>query len=288
MNSIGIIGFGALGSSLAHRFHEQGILSWILKRDGKPVFEEKNIPIFSSLETIPVEDTIIILAVPDSEIPGLAKQFHVLHAHKGCHALIHCSGSLGRNVLQGSDTSIKQMCMHPFQSIASPLDLDQTPWGIDCDVADYPILEKVVLSLKGIPFLLSEHTIAHKSLYHATAVISSNLLQMLMALSVKMAQEAELPPELFLPRIQSTVMNRVHESLRESRSPLENLTGPLIRGDIETIVSNRNALRSINGLDEVYVALCKATLPLLIEQNRIGNQDLERLLAALTFDSSKR
>lgn len=289
MNSIGIIGYGALGASLAHALRNAGLLSWICVKneDRRLQAQSQSVPIFNSIDALPVNDCSIILAVPDSSIYEIAQQVHTLYAGKGCHALIHCSGSLGIDVLKGKDTSIKLIAMHPFQTIASYTDLPNTPWGIDCDASDLAEVSRLIESINGIPHTLSSRVKANKSLYHATAVASSNLLQMLIALTTAMADEAGIPSELFLPSIQTTTLKRAHDSLNNKQSALHDLTGPLIRCDIATIQANREAIRHIPGLDAVYVSLCKAAIPQLKAMQKLTDFETDILMNALNIQVFK-
>ncbi|MBM4151708.1 MAG: DUF2520 domain-containing protein [Ignavibacteria bacterium] len=289
MKSIGIIGYGALGSSLAHALHNAGLLSWICIRNEHHIqqAQELNVPIFNSIDEINVLDCSIILAVVDSSIQVIAQEIHHSHSWKGCHALMHCSGSLGTDVLRGADSSIKLIAMHPFQTIVTHADLPNTPWGIDCDASDFAEVSGLIESMHGIPYALSIQAKANKSLYHATAVASSNLLQMLIALTTTIADEAGIPSELFLPRIQSTTLKRAHDSLANNQSALQDLTGPLIRCDIQTIQANREAIRLIPGMDAVYVSLCKATIPQLKAMQKLTDLEADILMNALNIQGLK-
>ena len=290
MKSIGIIGYGSLGASLAHALCEKGLLSWLLIRNehAKKKAENVHVPIFSSLDEIPVKDCSIILAIPDSEIQGVAKIIHEMYEGKGCHALVHCSGSLGIDILSGNDSSIACIGIHPFQTIVSHADLPDTPWGIECREEDIEDAKALINSFRGVPHVLSPKAIENKALYHATAVASANLLQMLIALTSTMADAADIPAALFLPKIQSTTLDRAHASLHEHISVLHHLTGPLIRCDIQTIRANREAIRQIPGMDEVYTALCKAIIPQLLESKQISEKDVTTLQHVLNLDEPAR
>lgn len=285
MNSIGIIGYGSLGASLAHALQNAGLLSWICVRNEYRRLQAQSlsVPIFNSIDALPVHDCSIILAVPDSSIYEIAQQVHRLHAGKGCNALMHCSGSLGTAVLRGGDEAIRLIAFHPFQTITTHEDLPHTPWGIECEASDYAEVAALVEVMHGIPYALSPKVIVNKALYHATAVASSNLLQMLISLTATMAEEAGISPEVFLPRIQTTTVNRAHVSLANNQSALEDLTGPLIRCDIQTIQANRKALRHISGMDAVYVSLCKAAIPQLKAMNKLTHLDSDTLMNALNI-----
>lgn len=283
MNQIGIIGFGALGSSLAEALNDNDQLSWIMIRDVKKHDDARylKVPIYVELSEIEQRNVSIILAIPDKEIHGMAQAIHQLFQGEYDYTLIHCSGALTKHVLDCEDNKSSSIAMHPFQSVKTSKDLPGTPWGIECEMQKRQMMSELIDALKGQAFFLDEKTIELKSLYHATAVISANFLTMLTALSAELAQQANIPPELFLPRIQSTVLQRAHEALSNQQSILSGLTGPLIRMDEATILANRKAICSIPGMDELYCAMSKAGIQLLIKEKLLTMQQGMRLIEVL-------
>lgn len=283
MNQFGIIGFGSLGRALAEALNNSGLLSWILIRDHSKHenAELLKVPIYSELSEIKERNVSIILAIPDKEMYGMAQAIHQLFLGEHEYTLMHCSGALTKHVLDSDHGLSKSIAMHPFQSVKTSKDLVGTPWGIECDVEDRPMMNELIDALNGKPFFLDETSIELKSLYHATAVISANFLTMLTALSAELAEKSNIPADLFLPNIQSTVLHRAHEAMRNHESILSGLTGPLIRMDETTIIANRKAIMSIPGMDELYCAMSKAAIHLLIKEELLTLQQGMRLIEVL-------
>lgn len=283
MKHIGIIGYGSLGRSLAEALKETGLLSWILIRDRSKQAEaiSLEVKVYTELSEIHNRNVAIILAIPDKEIHGISQEIHDLFQGENEYMLIHCSGALTKHVLDVKHGLNKSIAMHPFQSVRTAKDLIGTPWGIECDVEDRQLMNELIDALKGKPFFLDETSIELKSLYHATAVISANFLTMLTAVSAELAEKAKIPAELFLPRIQSTVLQRAHEALINHESILSGLTGPLIRMDEDTILANRKAIRSIPGMDDLYCSMCKVGIQLLIKEDLLTMQQGNRLFSVL-------
>ncbi len=171
--------------------------------------------------------------------------------------------------------------MHPFQSVKTHVDLQGTPWGIECEEEQREVITEFISALNGLSFFLDEHTIELKALYHATAVISANFLTILTAYSSELAQKANIPPSLFLPKIQSTVLERAHDALNKQESIISGLTGPLIRMDEITILANRKAIQSIPGMDDLYCSMCKAGIELLVKEQILTSQQGNRLFEVL-------
>jgi predicted short-subunit dehydrogenase-like oxidoreductase (DUF2520 family) len=283
MKSIGIIGFGSLGRSLAEALNDSGRLAWLMIRDQSKHDSANylNVPIFSEIAEISLFQDAIILAIPDKDIQGIVDAIHHVFSGEESCAIIHCSGALKKDVLNGSNPMIKGIAMHPFQSIRNRADLHGIPWGIECEYDEQDSISEIILSLNGLPFFLDEYSIELKALYHATAVVSANFITILTAYSAELAKKANIPPEIFLPKIQSTVLERAHEAMRNQQSIIEGLTGPLRRMDESTILENRKAILSIPGMDEMYCSMCKAGIELLVKEDLLTNQQRNRLLEVL-------
>ena len=196
MNAIGIIGFGSLGRSLAEALKVSGRLSWLMIRDESKHESARylKVPILTNIADISHDQDAIILAIPDKELQGVINEIHRICSDDETYTLIHCSGSLRKNILNGNNPMLKGIAMHPFQSVKTHADLSGTPWGIECEEAEREEISKFILALNGLPFFLDEHTIELKALYHATDVISANFLTILAAYSSELAKKATIPP----------------------------------------------------------------------------------------------
>ena len=284
MKDIGIIGGGDLGGALAEVLHAAGRLSWMVIRNPEQHkdFVYEGVHIYTQLSEAHLQGMIIILAIPDDAIPPFISDFNVLFPEPMCKAIVHCSGALMRGVLNHPTSAHSTFAMHPFQSVRTSADIVNVPWGIECEDEDKPWILEFMDIVKGIPFFFDEEQLKSKAMYHAIAVLSANFLTMLTALSAELAHHASIPPALFLPRIQSTVLQRAHESLSHDEFVLKGLTGPLIRKDIETLKAHRESVRDIKGLEEVYIAMNKAAIHLLTEHDVLSNEDAIRLFSVLS------
>jgi predicted short-subunit dehydrogenase-like oxidoreductase (DUF2520 family) len=95
------------------------------------------------------------------------------------------------------------------------------------------------------PFVLAEDA---RPLYHAGAAIASNYLVTLHAVASELFEEAGAPPEALVPLMRRTIENGFE------------LTGPIARGDWETVEAHRRAIRSVRPeLEPVYEVLAEAT-----------------------------
>ncbi len=100
------------------------------------------------------------------------------------------------------------------------------------------------------PFALDD---SQRALYHAGAVVASNFLVTLHRAAADLAESAGAPPEALVP-----LMRRVIENDFE-------LTGPIERGDWETVEAHLAAIRERKPeLEPLYRALADATAELAV------------------------
>ncbi|NJD19517.1 MAG: DUF2520 domain-containing protein [Gemmatimonadetes bacterium] len=194
----------------------------------------------------------VLLAVPDSVVPEIA---HALAGHGaapgGCAAL-HLSGALSTEVLaplhaQGYEVG----SFHPLQAIAHPVTGAERLPGSWVAVAGTPVAVAVARRLAaslGAPLLSIPE--ARRSLYHAAAVLVSNSLPPLVGAARRLLQDAGVPHDdalaALLPLVRGTVENMADHGVEAA------MTGPVARGDLETVDLN---LRALDGDDRRLYAV---------------------------------
>src|SRR5262249_51659259 len=129
---------------------------------------------------------------------------------------------------------------------------------------------RIVRELGGDAFRLSA---AHKTAYHAWATMTSPLFLAFLVTLEGAAAAAELTRKdsrrMSLPIIRQTLENYA------GLGPMHSFSGPIIRGDIETVAKHLAALRKSPEVREVYVALLGVAMRHLPVKNR---KRLSRLL----------
>ncbi len=161
-------------------------------------------------------DGLVVLAVPDDAVPGLAALFPGRCAH--------LSGSLH---LEGVP------CAHPLTSFdGRSADWRGTPLALTGEVPE--ILVSAFSRLGFMPFHLEPRL---KALYHAAAVLTSAHTASLWLGAAALLREAgvALPGRGFVPLAEATLRNI-------ERLGAEGRTGPFVRGDEATIARDAAAL----------------------------------------------
>jgi predicted short-subunit dehydrogenase-like oxidoreductase (DUF2520 family) len=130
-------------------------------------------------------------------------------------------------------TDVEVGSLHPLQSLPSADVGRRRLAGSWCAVDGSPRVEKIALTLGMRPFRLAA---GDRVRYHAAACVASNHLVALLGQVERLAAHAGVPFEAFLPLIRTSVENV------DELGPAAALTGPVARGDHETIARHVDAL----------------------------------------------
>lgn len=231
---IAIIGAGAAGTSLARSLELARRPAGLVTRAS---FEAADPA--SPLATAPV----VVLAVRDAQIASLGEALAARGAWQG-RVAVHLSGSQPSSILGSLASAGAAVCsLHPLVSLApspdgSPRPIPPgTPFFAEGDPAGLAVARDVVLEIGGT---WHEIRTEAKAIYHAAATIAGNLVAILHAAGAGALREAGVPAaeRALLPLARASVEAvAAHEGLA-------GLSGPLKRGDVETLRANIEALRA--------------------------------------------
>ena len=159
--------------------------------------------------------------------------------------------------------------MHPVQSFASAEDAVRLlPGSYCCIEGDAEAVEVLSAVAREIGARVMTMPTEGRALYHAAAVVACNFLVALQSVALKLAQAAGIDPadamQSLLPLIKGTVTNIERTGIPGC------LTGPIARGDVQTVRCHLQAIRQglpsvlpvyrTLALETVEVALAKGTL----------------------------
>lgn len=259
--SIGIIGAGKLGSVLSIAFGKQ--LRWIVCHTEIQAKELRksfpDISVYSSIRQITDTCEVVFLTVPDMRIKETAENFSTTlgDTFRG-KMIVHCSGALGLDALDSCRAlDMRTIAAHPYQTFTGKDSsaLSGIAWGIESEKDDEYRISSLVTSLGGIPVILSPSTRANKAVYHASAVVASNFVTMLVEVAGEFAAKAGISDVFLAPIIRRAIENSLEALHRGAPPPL---TGPIARADVTTLELHRKALEN-TPLWELYSILSRAT-----------------------------
>jgi predicted short-subunit dehydrogenase-like oxidoreductase (DUF2520 family) len=202
--------------------------------------------------TTPEPADLVLLCVPDAEIPAAAG---VARAAQAESTLIgHMSGA--------TPLTDVDFGLHPLQSSTGtepPSVFHGAGFGIAGHTpAALEAARMLAAALGGRAFPLSDD---HRAAYHAAASVASNFTVTLLAAAERIAGDAGLSPDdaraLLAPLVERTVENWA------ALGPERALTGPIARGDEVTVQRQRAAVASgTPDLLPLFDALTAATTAL--------------------------
>jgi len=281
--SVSFIGYGKLGSVLSSFLTQRCYLMWIMDSNeeagNKAESTFSGVKVYSAINEIIDVPDYIFLTVEDSVIEKIAIKLaeHLNKKLKGC-LVIHCSGALPVSLLNScKDNGADIAVIHPYQTFYYPSEdlFDSIGWSIRSDNRSRE-LEELIISIGGVPIVLPDDD-KITSLYHCSAVVSSNFLNTLLSTSEEIAQLSGIPAEKFIPQIvKTTIENNLRTDSKEFP-----ITGPYARADVRTIINHIKALKPYPHLLKSYCYFALATIEKLkhekLADERILNE-MEKLL----------
>lgn len=232
-----IIGLGKIGSAMLVLLEEAGhIPVWAVTSKKKT----RDIKIFSSLPDEPGDVNIVFITVPDGIIPHIASQIGQRWKN-ACKAKVffHMSGQLTSDILSPiADYGGEVASLHPLQSIMDPAqakdNIRQSYFTVEGSPDAISVAKNIVTSFGSS---LTEIPAKNKTLYHAAAVIASNYMVSLIAQATDILNEIGINLREILPLVKGTTSNIALYGKSA-------LTGPIQRGDWETVKAHIDELRS--------------------------------------------
>jgi predicted short-subunit dehydrogenase-like oxidoreductase (DUF2520 family) len=217
---------------------------------------------------------LVFITTPDDTIASVTSE---IQWHKG-QSVVHCSGALSTDILEPAKKSGTQVgSFHPLQTFASVKQaIENIPGSTFAVESEEPLLT----TLKDVATTLDSHWIeleaSEKVVYHAAAVIACNYLVTLVKLATDLWQSFNIPQfqatQTLLPLIRGTIHNIDTVGIPQC------LTGPIARGDIETIKKHLNALQKVAPtLLSTYQELGRQTIPIALAKGGINQQQAEGL-----------
>lgn len=170
---------------------------------------------------------LVVIAVPDGAIATVAAAIEP----DDRVVIAHLAGSLGLDVLE---PHVRRAALHPLVSLPCPeVGAKRLTAGAWFATAGDPLVEKAVADLDGRSFTIDD---ADRGRYHAGAAIASNHLVALLGQVERIADHIGMPLEAYLDLATATLAN-VGEL-----GPAAALTGPVARGDWDTVRAHLSAL----------------------------------------------
>ena len=183
---------------------------------------------------------LVLLCVPDTAIRSVARDL------EPGPWVAHVSGA---TPLAALELHASRFSMHPLQTFTrarGPEQLDGAFAAVTAETADARERGFWFARTLGLePFELADDA---RPLYHAGAAIAANYLVTLHRVASDLFRAAGAPPEALVPLMRRTIDNDFE------------LTGPIERGDWDTVEAHRRAIRdAAPEVEPLYDVLAEAT-----------------------------
>ncbi len=202
--------------------------------------------------------TVVLLAVRDDEIAHAATEIASSEPASGC-VMLQMSGVAGRAPLSAlREAGFPCGTFHPLVALAGEdTVLEGAAAGIAGDALASAAARRLADRLGMRPVPIPE---GQEVLYHAAAVFAANFPVIVAAISSALFREAGLARDEADVAMRGLLDSGVRNLY--SHGAAAALTGPVVRGDAETVEAHRRALASHANEELAYVALSRVALEL--------------------------
>ncbi len=290
---LNIIGSGKLGRTLARLFSDAGLVAIgdIYNRNSEHshsaqafIGAGRVITNLAQLSNTPAQ--VWMLATPDDVIGDCAKQ--LANLDDICWqktTVFHSSGlktSSELSALQKLGSSIASA--HPAHSFANPerslTSFGSTVCTLEGDEQAITILDSLLSAIGGQTTTIEPEA---KPLYHAATVMASNYLIALLGASEALLEKAGIAEPLanavLSPLMRLSLENGITEGATNA------LTGPISRGDINTLRAHLNAIEQrAPDLRSIYTSMGTQALKLAQQKKILHKKELTAMEKCLLED----
>ncbi|HEY2171915.1 MAG TPA: DUF2520 domain-containing protein [Candidatus Angelobacter sp.] len=187
--------------------------------------------------------------------------------------VLHSSGALSSDVLsplkrKGASTA----SLHPMMTFvpgATPR-MEEVPFAVEGESRAVVVARKIVRDLGAESFPIKK---AAKPLYHALGSFSSPLIVAALVTAERVGHGAGLTASQ-TRRVMAPILRQTLKNYAE-RGAAAAFSGPIKRGDLNTVLRHLKELKRVPGASEVYRALVKSAL---MDLPGARKKELSRLL----------
>jgi predicted short-subunit dehydrogenase-like oxidoreductase (DUF2520 family) len=279
---VAVIGVGRVGSVLGAAFMRAGhfVAAATAVSDASRRRAERllpSVPLMPPDEAAALAD-LVLIAVPDDQLEGLIGGLAATGSWRAGQLAVHTSGAHGIAVFDAAAgaAAIVGMALHPVMTFAGRQEdlqrLDGAVFGVTAPEEFRPVAETLVIELGGEPVWVPE---AARPAYHAALSMGSNHLVTLVNDSAELLNitGVEEPRRLLTPLLSAALDNAL-------RLGDEALTGPVSRGDSDTVRKHVEALTGTPYLDP-YIAMADRTMQRARKAGRISDVQAEEVARVL-------
>ena len=274
-----ILGAGRAGRSLARALRAGGVQ--VIGLHGRHASAAEGITVGGPPTSLG-SATCVLVTVRDAQLESALATLATATLHARA-VILHASGSADPAGL-ASLRRAGHPCgtFHPLVALSDSEHAPQTlrgAWiGVDGDEEARRVSERLAAAVAANVLHIPP---GEKARYHAAAVFASNFPTVLMCLAEELLRDAGITADVARRALHPLFASAV-ENLRGGAGASA-LTGPIVRGDADTIARHLNALRAHPDTLDAYRALSRAALRWVRDAGPAVDgrlNEIERLLGA--------
>ncbi len=258
---VGVIGVGRAGVAMATALARAGhgtVAACAVSESSRLRARQllPGVPVMSAPAVL-AEADLVLLTVRDDALAGVVTRLAAAGAAFSGRILAHASGYHGLRVLdEATRRGALPLAMHPVMTFTGrPEDVDKMAgicFGVTAPEDLKPVAQALVTAMGGKPVFIDE---PNRALYHAAIAGAANHLVTLTAQAAELLGKAGVPDPN--PMLRPILSEALDNALRLGDL---GLTGPVARGDAETIAGHIDALGQVSAPALLaYLALAKLT-----------------------------
>lgn len=217
------------------------------------------------LEELGIRSDIVWLCCTDDALAAIARRLAQRDGWKG-KVVFHSSGALTSDVLSPLKLAGAIVAsLHPMMTFvaSSAPSMESIPFAVEGDRKAIAIARQIAKALKADIFEIKKKT---KVLYHALGSFSSPMLVATLVTAERVGRAAGLSQK-HLRKIMAPILRQTLQNYLQAGAAAA-FSGPVKRGDVNTIRGHLEQLDKIPAASEVYRALIKSALMDLPSKNK--------------------
>jgi predicted short-subunit dehydrogenase-like oxidoreductase (DUF2520 family) len=272
MEPIAIVGAGAVAQALGRMLHARGQKVAALadrtpeRAERAAAFIDPSVRV-AELAELPRLASRILVAVADQGIGPVAAALAPAMKSVNKGVVLHTSGGAGTDVLRPlNDVGAGCGVWHPLQTITTPEQGLERLVGVTFGISGDPMAVECASELtRRLEGQVLEIDAERLGAYHAGAVMASNALIGVIDAAIALMVHAGVDRREALYAIGPLAFTTVENAL--TLGPGTALTGPIVRGDVDTVAAHLDAMRGLPAhVVKLYDAAARQLLALATQR----------------------
>lgn len=248
MKSLSVIGCGTVGQTLAKLWHDKGVftIASILNKNLDSAFDARKFigsgDIAQEFHDLRASDVWLIATPDDIIADSCAKLAATGLLHEG-NLVFHTSGALtSANLGPAWASRAMTASLHPIKSFVDTKSSVKSFAGTYCTFEGGEEAQKILQpAVKAIEGQFLSIKAENKPLYHAGTTILCNYLCALVDFGLTALEESGVEKGQAIKAVEPILRETMENVLQ--LGGIEALTGPIARGDVETVRKQSTAIR---------------------------------------------